>query len=259
MKTLYTFLFMLGLFPTYVHAYSSTQIFEIDAGLMGPAEGKIAYTADSDSYDISASVTARGLIEKLYGYEGRFHAKGDVKNDKPVASLYEYVSVAGGNERRKTVIMDKHGVPQQRLTLRKGRNKNVALQPPAFDFDAPDMLSVFFALVKQFQTRRFCDLRQTVFDGKKHYIVSFTDQGKTTPDDLKIRPTGDVWQCAMQIRPLDEEDEDLLWKTTAKTPILFWIVKDQKNNLPYIAKIQIDSTPVGRIKAYNIDNQISEE
>lgn len=259
MKTLHYFLFILGFFPALAQARTSIQNFAIEAGFLGPADGKISYTIDSNTYDISASVAAKGLIEKIYGYEGKFHSNGLFRHEKPTALIYEYTSIAGGDERKKTVTMDEHGKPRQRYTLRKGRSKNVDIDLPAFDFDAPDMLTAFGSLIRQFQNKSFCDLRQTVFDGKKRYEISFSDQGKITPRDLKIRPSGDVWQCAMQIRAIDEDDEDFLWKVTSQNPILFWIVKDQKTTLPYIAKIQIDSTPVGSIKAYNINNQILEE
>ena len=42
--------------------------------------------------------------------------------------------------------------------------------------------------------------------------------------------------------------DDLLWDVTQDEPIYFWIMEDGVRKLPFIAKIEIDSTPLGRLQ-----------
>ena len=58
----------------------------------------------------------------------------------------------------------------------------------------------------------------------------------------------------MYIQSLDKEDDgDLLWNTTADRPIYFWVLQDGESKLPFLAKIEITSTPLGRLKAYTTE------
>ena len=55
----------------------------------------------------------------------------------------------------------------------------------------------------------------------------------------------------MHVTALDDEDDnDLLWSTTSDRPVYFWILQDKTSGLPYLAKIEIKSTPLGKLKAF---------
>lgn len=52
----------------------------------------------------------------------------------------------------------------------------------------------------------------------------------------------------MYIDSLGSSGDDLLWDVTQDEPIYFWIMEDGVRKLPFIAKIEIDSTPLGRLQ-----------
>ena len=54
----------------------------------------------------------------------------------------------------------------------------------------------------------------------------------------------------MYIDKLEETGDDLLWQLTSDKPVYFWILKDEKTNKPFIARILIEDTPLGQLNVY---------
>lgn len=259
MKTLKYFLILVSLLPLQAKAYQATQKFVINAGLFDQTQAAIAYRIEPKNFQINSSIATQGFWQKLYDFNAEYKTDGRFEGTKIITDTYQYQSNGTSGHRYKKLNMNKQGVPISRISIRKGKTKEVQIEQPDFNFDAPDMQSIFIHLIRQFKQNSFCDMKKVIYDGKKHYQIRFQDLGKTTLDDAAIPLNNDVWQCAMQITPLNEEDEDFLWKTTARTPLHLWLSKDLKTNIPFIVKIQIDSTPIGSIKAYNIENILSEK
>lgn len=259
MKSLKYFLAVFYFIPTLAFGYFAEQKFTIEASLFGNAGGYISYTIKPDHYDITSAVATNGFLGSLYSYQISYLTKGLIKENQPIAQSYEYLSATSSGQRSKLLTMDEQGNPKHRTTHRDGKTKEINFEKPTFDFDVPDMQTAFVILIKQFKDFQFCDMDKTVFDGKKHYKMSFRDLGRATLDDLKVKTSEKLWKCALQLKAADEEDADFLWKMTAKHPIVFWIAKDDQTNIPYIVKIQIDSTPIGTIKVYTDELNLSDD
>lgn len=67
-------------------------------------------------------------------------------------------------------------------------------------------------------------------------------------NDETLPYKGEAVKCSMYIDSLGSSGDDLLWDVTQDEPIYFWIMEDGVRKLPFIAKIEIDSTPLGRLQ-----------
>ena len=97
-----------------------------------------------------------------------------------------------------------------------------------------------------------------VFDGKRRFDVIFKDEGQEELTSNEYRPfQGTASKCSMYIDKLDSSGDDLLWQITSDRPIYFWILTDKETNIPFIAQIHIDDTPLGKLDVYTTDITIN--
>ena len=90
-----------------------------------------------------------------------------------------------------------------------------------------------------------------VFDGKRRFDVIFRDEGQERLDAGEYSPfKGTAHKCSLYIDKLGSEAEDLLWEVSSDRPIYFWILEDETSKAPFIAKIEIESTPLGKLQVY---------
>ena len=87
-----------------------------------------------------------------------------------------------------------------------------------------------------------------VFDGKRRYDVIFKDEGKEHLAEEQLPYKGEAVKCSMYIDSLGSSGDDLLWDITQDEPIYFWIMEEESKKLPFIAKVEIESTPLGRLQ-----------
>ena len=52
----------------------------------------------------------------------------------------------------------------------------------------------------------------------------------------------------MFIDKLGSQGDDLLWELTQDRPIYFWIMQDTQTKAPFIARILVKNTPLGKIE-----------
>ena len=62
----------------------------------------------------------------------------------------------------------------------------------------------------------------------------------------------------MYIDKLGSEGDDLLWQFTSDRPIYFWILADEKSGIPFIARVEVEDTPLGKMNIYTNKATIEE-
>ena len=62
----------------------------------------------------------------------------------------------------------------------------------------------------------------------------------------------------MYIDKLGAKGDDLLWELTSDRPIYFWIMTDTQSGRPFIARIIVEDTPLGRLEVYTRKTGIKE-
>ena len=251
MKKIAVFLLFICMLPSAAFCAGIEHQLNVRIGFFNAARVNMNYDLTGSKYNFSSAVATAGTFGDLYEFNASYSSSGIFKKDKIITKDYSYVTKNKSHTRTKQLVFDKNGVISHRLSTKDGEPKRVDITLPDFSFDAYDMQTVFAVLTRQISYNQFCAMEKTVFDGKKTYKITIRDEGKETLNDPEIAFNGEALKCSMHVTALDDEDDnDLLWNTTADRPVYFWILKDKKSGLPYLTKIEIKSTPLGKLKAY---------
>ncbi len=254
MKNIVYFFIFCCLLPNCVQAATVEHRLNVGIGFFDAARVSMTYNLDKQSYEFASTVKTAGTFGKLYLFEALYSSEGIFKDGHTVTRDYRYETKSSSHLRTKQLVFDENGVLDHRLSSKDGKPKRVEITLPDTPFDASDLQTVFASVARQIIDNNFCAMEKTVFDGKKNYKVVFKDEGKETLKDEEIPYSGEALKCSVYIQSLDEEDDgDLLWNTTSDRPIYFWVLQDSESKLPFLAKIEIKSTPLGRLKAYTTE------
>lgn len=251
MKKIAVFLLFICLLPSAAFSAGVEHRLNVRIGFFDAARVNMNYDLTENKYNFSSAVSTAGTFGDLYEFNASYSSSGVFTKDKVITKDYNYVTKNKSHTRTKQLVFDKNGVISHRLSTKDGAPKRVNITPPAAPFDAYDMQTVFAVLTRQIINNKFCAMEKTIFDGKKTYKIVIRDEGKELLNDSEITYNGDSLKCSMHVTALDDEgDNDLLWSTTSDRPVYFWILQDKASGLPYLAKIEIKTTPLGKLKAY---------
>lgn len=254
-----TLLFLL-LLSGPANAFSVRHDFTVYLGPFNASRTEFVYALSPEKYSVSSSVKTFGLFDTLYPFEAQYATTGKIKGKKLETSSYRYKSKSRFNRRSKELVYDEHGMPLYRLSTKNDKGKKVEITPDAKNSGTTDLQTVFAELAKQYNQVRFCDSRMEVFDGKRRYDVIFRDEGREELSKNEDMPfSGTAAKCSMYIDSLGSSGDDLLWEVTSDAPIYFWIMEDPEHKIPFIAKIEIESTPLGKLRVYTRNLIIEEE
>ena len=84
------------------------------------------------------------------------------------------------------------------------------------------------------------------------------DLGKVELNDKDLPAHKQAYKCSLFIHQDNATKGDLLWQSTSERHVSFYLSEDKKSKLPILLNIEIDSTPVGSLKAYTTDINIKE-
>ena len=251
MKKIAVFLLFICLLPSAAFSAGIEQRLNVRLGFFDAARVNMNYDLTGNKYNFSSAVATAGTFADLYEFNASYSSSGIFTKNKVITKDYNYVTKNKSHTRTKQLVFDKHGIISHRLSTKDGEPKRVDITLPEMPFDAYDMQTVFAVLTHQIINNKFCAMEKTVFDGKKTYKINISDEGKELLNDPEITFNGEALKCSMHVTALDDEDDnDLLWSTTAERPVYFWILQDKASGLPYLAKIEIKSTPLGKLKAF---------
>lgn len=259
MKNIAAFLLFICLLPSAALSRTVEHRLSVRIGFFDAADVEMKYNITDRTYKFSSTVATAGTFGNLYAFNAAYSSFGKFNKEKIITQNYSYITKSKSHTRTKTLVFDKNGVISHRLSTKDGEPKKVDITLPDIAFDAYDMQSVFALLTRQVINSKFCSMEKTVFDGKKTYAVVVNDEGKELLNDAESTFNGDALKCSMHIKALDDNDDnDLLWNTTSDRPVYFWILQDKNSGLPFLAKIEIKSTPLGKLKAYTANITIKD-
>lgn len=259
MKKALCFLICLLSFPPAASAFSVTHDFTVFLGPFNASETHFTYTLTPDNYAVNSTVKTFGMFDTLYPFKAEYATTGRLNKNGLATTSYKYASQSRFSHRTKEIIYDENGQPLYRISSKNGKKKKVKITPDPDNHDTTDLQTVLAELSHQYNQMRFCDSRMQVFDGKRRFDVIFKDEGKEELSANEYRPyAGTAAKCSMYIDKLDSEGDDLLWQISSDRPIYFWILSDNKTQLPFIAQIEIESTPLGKMNVYTNNITIKE-
>lgn len=239
------------------YAFSVSHDLVVEIGIFDASRTNFEYSLSNNDYYVKSNINTNGLFDTLYPFTAQYATTGHIKGKKLETTSYKYTSKSRFNRRSKELIYDNQGKPLYSVTTKNDKQKKKQITLPADVAETTDLQTVFAEMTRQYNQVKFCDSQMEVFDGKRRYNVIFKDEGKEILPKSKHSPYfGEAVKCSMYIDKLLESGDDLLWQTTNDKPIYFWIMEqDQK---PFIARIEVNDTPLGTLRAYTKNITIKE-
>lgn len=250
-KLLLSSLFFMSL-STPTQAFTVEHDFTVILGIFNASDTNFSYSLSPQEYSVSSEVATAGMFNTLYPFKAIYATTGKIKKNDMETTSYKYQSQSRFTKRTKQLIYDNSGNPIYRLSSKNDQEKKVNIDQNLNSKDTTDLQTVFAKLSRQYNKVKFCDSRMEVFDGKRRFDVIFKDEGieDLTPDGKYFNFSGKASKCSMYIDKLNSKDDDLMWELTSERPIYFWIMEDAKTKHPFIAKISVEETPLGKLDVY---------
>ena len=247
-------LFFLSAFLTAlpVYALEVTQNMQTTIGVFDACTQALTYKFVGNEYDMKTRLTTTGTFGKIYPFTGAYHAYGTYNKDKFTPADYGYEVQSRAHHRTKQITY-KDGVPQTRIKVRDGRY----LEEPALVeldrlSDSIDLLSLFGVLIEQVIRTDNCDLRRYSFNGKKYSLSEMKTIGRediTTPYF-----SGNALKCEYMLEIQKGASAGFL--LNQQVPIYLWVLRDESENAPFIAKIAAEKTPFGKLESYTTSIEV---
>lgn len=232
-------------------AFTVIHDFRVLLGPFNASETGFEYSLTPKDYQVKSSVKTFGIFDTLYPFKAEYATTGKINGKNLETRSYKYKSKSRFSSRAKELVYNDKGLPVYRLSSKNGKEKKVDILPDAQISKTTDLQTVFAELARQYNQLKFCDSRMEVFDGKRRFDVIFKDEGKEDISADKNLPfNGTAAKCSMYIDSLGTTGDDLLWEVTQDKPINFWIMEEKASKLPFIAKIEIESTPLGKLQVF---------
>ena len=243
-------LFLL-LFPTPAQTAAVQHNFTIFLGPFNAGKTRFTYTLQPQDYSVRSKVETAGIFNTLYPFTAEYATTGKIKGKDLETSSYKYKSQSRFNTRRKELIYDQNGNPVYRISAKNDKVKKVEIDPSPDNKDTTDLQTVIAELALQYNKNKNCNARMQIFDGKRRFDTIFKDEGKQEIAANEYSPfSGTAHKCSMYIDKLLNDGDDLLWELTSEKPIYFWILEDKESRLPFIARIEIEDTPLGKLEVF---------
>ena len=244
-------------FATNSHAFELTHDFKVFIGPFEASHTTFSYNLTPTSYKVQSDIKTYGFFNTLYPFSAKYYTDGKIKNNQLETAHYHYSSKSRFNRRTKELVYNDQGIPVYRISSKNEESKKVKLTDNPKNKGTTDLQTVLAELTKQYNEVKFCDSRMQVYDGKRRFDVIFKDEGKEELRANEHSPySGLAAKCSMYIDKLGEKGDDLLWELTSDRPIYFWILEHQ--NKPFIAKVSVKETPLGRLDVYTTNVSIKD-
>ena len=233
-------------------ALEVTQNMQTTIGIFDACKQSLTYKFDGNKYDMKTELTTTGAFGKVYPFTGAYHAYGTYYKDKFVPADYGYEVQSRSHHRTKQLTY-KDGIPQTRIKVRDGR---VLEEPALVELDrlddSIDLLSLFGVLTEQVVRADTCDLHRYSFNGKKYSLSEM----KTVGHEDIITPyfAGKALKCEYMLEIQNGASAGFL--LDQKVPIYLWILRDKTANAPFVAKVEADKTPFGKLESFTTSIEV---
>lgn len=229
-----------------------TQHMRTTIGIFDACEQSLTYDFDGNNYNMQTKLTTTGTFGKLYPFTGVYHAYGTYVRDRFKPKDYGYEVQSRRHHRTKRLTY-KDGVPQTRIKIRDGRylEEPALVELDRLD-DSIDLLSLFGVLTEQIIRNDTCDLRRYSFNGKKYSLSEMKTAGR---EDI-ITPyfAGNALKCEYMLEIQKGASAGFL--LDQRIPIYLWILRDKETDLPFIAKVEAEKTPFGKLESFTVSTEV---
>ncbi|MBO6290152.1 MAG: DUF3108 domain-containing protein [Alphaproteobacteria bacterium] len=245
MKRLLLCFFMVAFLPISAQAVEVTHHLASSIAFLDAAEETFTYKFyNNRDYDIKTSVVTTNTFGALYPFKATYHSVGTYNKNVFKPQSYFQTSESRFHNRSKEIVYA-DGVPQYRISIKDDYKRQDETPIDSKYASSNDLLSTFAALTEQIIRQNKCDFEQYSFNGKRYSLSKVKTVGKE-----KIKTPyfeGKALKCQYQLEVLDDADAGFMLQKDE--PIYFWVLRDKQTDLPFIARILVESTPFGELEA----------
>jgi hypothetical protein len=242
--------FLFGLFtaillPLPLHAAEVTHYIASSVAFLDAAEETFTYKFyNNRDYDVKTTVTTTNSFGALYPFKATYHAVGTYdKNGFKPQSYFQTAKSRFHNRSKEIVYAD--GVPQYRISIKDDYKRRDETTINSQYTSSNDLLTTFAALTEQVIRKDNCDFEQYSFNGKRYSRSKIKTIGKEKIKTPYFK--GKALKCQYSLEVLDDAEAGFMLKKDE--PIYLWILRDKQTDLPFIARILVESTPFGELEA----------
>lgn len=205
---------------------------------------------NAKDYDIKTTLKTTGTFGILYPFKATYHAVGTYDKVKfyPQDYFYETNSF---KHRTKEIVYEK-GVPVYRISTKNGAKRRDEIEIQKKYETSNDLLSVMGELTLAVVGGKKCDFEQFSFNGKRYTKVTSEYLGK----EKLVTPyfKGRAMKCKLNLEVLEDADAGFL--LNKNEPVYFWVLKEEKSGLPFVAKVFVKSTPLGELESLTTEIEV---
>lgn len=240
-------IFLLGLWLTTpkVWALEVKHTIKTKIGFWDACEETLTYAFYGDrDYDVKTSILTSGTFGVLYPFSASYHTVGTYSKFDFKPQDYYYETQSRFRYRTKEIVYQ-DGVPQYRISTKNEKKRKDKIETDSKYPASVDLLSVFAGLAQRIRMKGDCDWEQYSFNGKKYAksTVKTVKKEKIKTDYF----SGKALKCRYKQEILEDTDAGFL--LNPEEPIYFWVLKDEKTKVWFIAKVLIENTPFGKLEA----------
>ncbi len=240
-------------------AFSVTHNLKIEIGLFNATNCSYSYSINDKSYSSDTKFQTTGLIGSLYPFIGEFHSDGIFNNENIYTGHYTQTTQSRFNKRSKTLLFDNNGKILQRISTKNKKTKKVDINLDNDKQYLYDLQTVFVKFISCLKNNQTCNNTYPVFNGKHTFDVTFKYLDKELlQNPINKNQYSDALKYSVFIKSDHSKDGNLMFETTSDENIIFWLIKDKKTNLPYLAKLVVEHSPLGKITASPESTDIKE-
>lgn len=222
-----------------------------EIGVFNACEQTFEYAFfNNKDYDIKTTLNTTGTFGVLYPFKATYHSVGTY--DKSRFYPQDYFYETRSFKHRTKEIVYKNGVPIYRISTKNGVKRQDTIKIEEKYETSNDLLSVMGELARNIVEGKKCDFEQFSFNGKRYTKVTSEYLGK----EKLITPyfKGRALKCRLNLEVLDDAEAGFL--LNKKEPVDFWVLKDEKSGLPFVAKVFVKSTPLGELESLTTEIEV---
>lgn len=228
-------------------------------GPFNASNASFSYNITPNSYIVKTNIETNGIFNTLYPFKAEYKTTGTVSKNDFNTNSYKSYSKSRSNTRKKEIFYDNTGKATHIINKKNDKIKKVDIIQPKDNIHTTDLQTVLAKIIKQYTTMGFCNAKLHVFDGKKRYDMIFNDEGTENISNNEYSPyQGEAVKCSFYADDLNQNYDDLIFDISPDNPIYVWILKDKETNVPFIAKIEKKSTPLGKLVVYTSKVEIKD-
>ena len=244
MKRGLIYIFILMVFSLQAAAMEVLHNLETTIGVFDACTETFSYKFTDNNYDIKTSVKTAGAFGALYPFFAQYHSFGTYDKNGFKPQKYVQSSQSRFHKRAKEIVYQ-DGVPQYRISQKdkKRRQDDIEIKEP--DKANNDLLSTFAELSRIIIDENKCDYEQYSFNGKRYSLSKVETVGSENLQTPYFE--GEALKCQYILEVLDDADAGFF--LNKDVPVYFWVLKDKTTNMPFIARILVESTPFGQLES----------